>query len=44
MLDTAVWPGSGDNYVDSLAWSVSELLIDRSTSSARSPSRNSAAS
>ncbi|MBP2330736.1 ASC-1-like (ASCH) protein [Kibdelosporangium banguiense] len=28
MLDTTVWPGSIDNYVDSLVWMVSELLTD----------------
>jgi ASC-1-like (ASCH) protein len=28
MLDTTAWPGSIDNYVDSLVWMVSELLTD----------------
>lgn len=28
MLDTTAWPGSIDNYVDSLVWLVSELLTD----------------
>jgi ASC-1-like (ASCH) protein len=28
MLDTTAWPGSMDNYVDSLVWMVSELLTD----------------
>jgi ASC-1-like (ASCH) protein len=28
MLDTTSWPGTIDNYVDSLVWMVSELLTD----------------
>lgn len=28
MLDTTAWPGSIDDYVDSLVWMVSELLTD----------------
>ncbi|MGH3766444.1 MAG: ASCH domain-containing protein [Pseudonocardiaceae bacterium] len=28
MLDTIAWPGSIDDYVDSLVWLVSELLTD----------------
>jgi len=28
MLDTTVWPGSIDDYVDALVWLVSELLTD----------------
>ena len=28
MLDTTAWPGSIDNYVDSLVWMVGELLTD----------------
>lgn len=28
MLDTTVWPGSVDNYVDTLVWLVGELLTD----------------
>jgi len=28
MLDTTSWPGDIDNYVDSLAWLVGELLTD----------------
>ncbi|HET9255119.1 MAG TPA: ASCH domain-containing protein [Pseudonocardiaceae bacterium] len=28
MLDTTVWPGSVDNYVDALVWLVGELLTD----------------
>lgn len=44
MLDTTTWPGGVDNYVDSLVWLVGELLTAPKHSSARSPSRNSAAS
>lgn len=28
MLDTTVWPGDVDNYVDALVWLIGELLTD----------------